>query len=1173
MPQFCGLTVRGFGINGGPGSQRNELRVDLIQDPWNLDQAVFPPEGTPAYFAFGGLTFAGLFQRVSRHISARGFDYQVSVVDPSEVLDAVAVVTQGYAGVSPMANVMNVYAWYENNFGFGSAKVNASGMPWVFVRQAINYFANSGFSSSYGGRPAYRNFTYGLDISSLPVMPGDYRINLNGASLLQIIEQVCQDAGLDYVIDLQGLTIRVRVIDRAAQASLGHVQSFIDGATLAGLVVSSNVGVESRGETTSVVLAGGPLSDYFLSSEILTYWGDDLDGLPVAGVPAAHPDLPDEYNENFVLPAFEVADILGGTLYPSSLIEMRCALAGQELWTTYVQKYKPDLYAAALGSIYKPADGGAVLKMDVLNENPDRVLAALNDDRQVATNALYTFVKKYADEYYGKRFLARVPDVLVKYDPGEVNPTYSHEPSSTGWVEGGSGALGIALLDQPKFEDTDGRVYPTARLPFLQNLNPTEINPNDSAVVDNALVVRCDVSQRLAAIGYPAAVAWARVELPEAVHRRETFELDGVSRIIVGADSSINDNGAGGTLGELRVYPPAVFPDLIGVPLESNVAVYGPWHASGAVGKVRYDQDTSLVPWEYGGTPQLNAVGVARANAGISLQTRAESADVTFAGAPLMSIGDAVATGGPALTGVSVTYGEAGLLTRYEFQVFSPKPVLGFVRQRAERAAEVSRSDRALRAKGIQQLARRELGADAAKRARAARAFNKALPNWMKRQSPHDTLIAKAVGSRVVASTATLDEALGLTTADKPSEYKNTAVMSLTGLVRPYTTDAAPGPLPKYKMVEALTGANADAVTSADLFPLEAPHDVEALAWGDTYQGMNARTRSPDKDKIRAVALAGPPVLVGRGLDLDGGEVGGARDEPASRKAGPMDPVWDDKRGVWTFHSYEGTVAADADDGTFATLRVGGEADWTIFVLNLTGGQLVKDQRVLASWAANRGHYVVVAGAGGGAEAAADPFTAVCTQKNDDGQVVAVKRRLRRKDKSVVCAEVDPCCLPDWYCVDNEWLTVPIGSCCPGSPASGLQITRIVYVEFTGKDGESTLTLPDGAFLVYAGQYLSTSHFWTGGPGVPPASWTLDDRQVQGGVEFACGAGVLSARWNASGFTANAAPGYVTAPCLLTGSPLNLGAFTYTKTETASCGISRTLTGTVTVRVSSWVVQ
>lgn len=969
MPTFCGLTVLSANVDGGLNDQRLQLRVDLVQDLSNGDSPLFPGEGTPIYFNFFGFSFNGLFQGYTRNVSAGGITYSVICTDASEILDAVAVITDGVYAASPVDNLINPFAWRENTLGFGESGVNASGMPWANVLAGINYFANSGFPSAYGAPPSYRGIQYGIDLTDIPAMPASYRVSSNGGSLLSLISQVCQDAGVDFFIDLIAGILHVKVIDRSTQNTLGAIQTAIDSLTYAGTVISSQIGSESRGETTSVVLNGGYVSGLFTSTSIFSYWGEDTLGNPVVGVPGLHADLPTEYNENFTLPAFEIADILGDDEYPSNLIEMRFALIGMSAWEQYVSKYKPGILAL-INPIFKPGVN-AFKKPQLLNDDPAEVDKFLEQELIEQSYIIFSFVRKYAEQYYGKRFLARVPDVLVKpASPGSTLAVFSHEPDGAGYVDGGVSTLGFPLLDQPKFEAPDGRVLPFLVIPNFELLNPNEIDSSSSAIVGTSLVCRCEVASRLVVLN--TNEAYARIELPSAIHGREEFDGGEVKKVINGILDDIENNGAGGTIGILSATPPVAFPSSVTVPLVSNIDRYGPWFASGADGKVRYEEDSSMVPWEYGSIANMNLAAQSRVLSGISLQTRNEAATFSFAGTPTLSIGQAISVGGPNLTSIQINYSTSGLTTTYGFQVFNPRLISGFARQRAEAQREANQITLDNRRRFTRAVARESLRVNGVAGAQKGRAFRDLLPNFVKKESPHDMLIGRAfqaVGdpeTHMMVSTATLEEAMVLSNANSP-EYENTAIMSLTGLVRPYQMNEGEQPatslFPSLPIVSPLTGANSDAITSSAICPFDGKHDVDIMAWGDSYVGANAHVREPAVDGLRGMALTGPIAVAGIGYTHEGNLVPSEPDRRSGEdfKVGYLDLLYDENRGLWSVHDiFFGITQEGIAPDAFGEVFIGGESSWSVQAKNVWNNSIPENTKAVIGYSANYNHLIIV---------------------------------------------------------------------------------------------------------------------------------------------------------------------------------------------------------------------
>jgi hypothetical protein len=965
MPRFCGVTIESFdfqlGLNGQPG----ELRVYCVEDAAGGDVPVIPAADTPVSFSFGSLVFGGLLQQWGKELSTSGERYTFTAVDPTALLEAATVITGGYAAAITGANVLNVYGYA----GFVGGDPNASGMPWATVLSALTDFF-AGVGAPYGAPVAYRGGSYTVDLSELPVMPTGYRVPGGVSSLAELVAQVCNDAQLDYFVRLNGLVVEIKTRSRAAAATLGGTLSVLAGLSYAGLVARQSVGVEASRVPTGMVLLGGPKSELLLATTFYSYWGDDATGAPVVGAAYSHPDLPGEPCESFTLACDHIADAVGAATYATNTVELRCALGGYNSWSLYVKKYRSASDAEKAVGVLE-AVGGALAKVDMLRDARDQMLAAMNEASQTRAMVIYNWLRAVAEEFFGKRFLVRLSGV---YATGYER--YSARVDSGAWVTGGAGALGLGALDQDKFSDADGRISAFAEVRDIDTLDPNEVDPSTTAVVGTSLLVRAQVDGRLIQSG---GHVYAKVDLGDPVFLRERPDGGDVFRIIDGLGAGNNAHQAGGTLGSLAVNPHPKYPAQFGVPLTSELETYGPWSALGAEGKVDLVQDDGLVPWEYGGETEMDVAANARVAGAASLQTTAEWAEATFAGIPLASPGDVLVSGGPTLTQVSVNYSTGGLTTTYRFAANTSQRPANIGRQVGENIRRAAAAARTGREKAVRALARAALSAEGRQKAKSNRAFRKNAPGWVRKESPQEVVVASVVsttgGYRTHAALTTAEEGLAVAfpTGDD-AVWRDTALSSWSAVVRPFEvtgpTGSAAGLLPPLRMVSALTGGNAGAVTAAALSHLEGPHDIEVLSWGASYTGANARARNPSATGSRSVGLRGPVVVQGWGPGLDGRVyptgtssaqyLSDHRRRPDQGKAGYLDPLWDEKRGLWTVHDvYTGTAPTGIAAGDSASVRVGGESDWTLPV-HAPFGAVPSGGSVVFAYAANEGRLVAL---------------------------------------------------------------------------------------------------------------------------------------------------------------------------------------------------------------------
>jgi hypothetical protein len=157
-------------------------------------------------------------------------------------------------------------------------------------------------------------------------------------TLLDIINQVCQDAGCDYYVELfvtnlGEKVIKVKTQQRREQPTLGRIQEFIDTRTG---VISKNVGRELRNEATQSFALGANKQYFVEQSEYEPWWGFDTEGDPHTWTTITDPAgvLGTIYVVNLDVRELNttLATSLGSDYINVNEAEMRCALGGFESW-------------------------------------------------------------------------------------------------------------------------------------------------------------------------------------------------------------------------------------------------------------------------------------------------------------------------------------------------------------------------------------------------------------------------------------------------------------------------------------------------------------------------------------------------------------------------------------------------------------------------------------------------------------------------------------------------------------------------------------------------------------------------------------------------------------------------------------------------------------------------
>lgn len=1111
--KFLGASVRGCNSTIGWNEQKSTLSVQLVVDALDGDSLTCLNQdgtindavmGLPTYFQLGSFRFNGLLQKVEKRNDTGGLPtYDVVVEDPRDILANCEVILGGYSGsVGGVRNLISPFGYWENRVGFGRSLVNGSGMPWSQLRPALLSLINTPQVGLYGGPLHYRGINYGIDISQLPTTPGYYRVGGgNSLSLMEIISQICADGGCDYFVELVGTTIRIRTVSRRRQPALGTI-SRITSTNWGGTVVRSNAGLEVRNEITSAFVIGGPVSTLHLTSGIASFWGYDVNGNPILGVPGRFDFLNRNFdaqiketvaeNQTFIsvsaltepfrkwpatpfllrvgseimrvtrfqftgenlatltvtrgmygstrqqyrkgtiaqlclasadteymnLNASEVADIIGSTFYSTSTIEMRFALIDFASWSGFMAQHRPDFarLLGLIGPIQNLAQPGQVpMAQDKVNDAPDRAKAAakavknLNND-YIKQHQFYEFVRRHAQDYMGKKYAVSVPFVLHQQDPETLRVNTSYSVADGGYLPEGSSPLGLSLWNEDVFKNADGTFRAFVRYDNIVGANLTSI-PSESALeppgipsLASKLFLPCTVDPHLIYTPAPAVV----ITLGEGLFDR-AIDIAGDGNMVAAAMQQNGNQAAQGQahrahgVATIQIFPAHRTPAAAAIPLRSNTQTYGPWYASLAHGKVRFEQDQTLVPWEYGGFEYMNQVGTAKVIQAVTAMQVAEAGTIEFASPPQWSLGDAMQSGGPNITNIGVSYGTNGVTTSYSFSTWTPRFGV-FNRQAAERMRKMGQTAqelrRAIRTAMVAEQDRREtIGRAVAGR----RALLRGIPKGLKPQTPHEVLIANALYDDVTekvrtgVSSSTYEEAIPGIGPDDDDLFKRSAAMSLSGLLRPFTTE---------RSASLLMPAFADAEIDPSglnvhlLNPWRGQNDIEIYTWGSTYEGLHAFRREPDlTGGVRAMGLRLPAIGVGWGYDwegrpvpyygdtlytetgatipasslaeVDGGFPTGYLTRPDWWAAGPLDVLYDRRRGVWTVHDvvkgYEQGSILAGGTGVFSVYR-GDAEDYDLNVERWDGE--------LAFFVAHdRKWYLMPTSDGGGTIPTGEPYT------------------------------------------------------------------------------------------------------------------------------------------------------------------------------------------------------
>ncbi len=1098
--KLYGSTVKNFRTALGWGSQKSSVTVSLVQDTTLGDYFLPPPIGALTYITFGSLNFWGILQKWEKVSSADGLPtFEVFVEDPRSILEGTEVVLNNYnASTYGTPNLLNVYGYLENLYGFGGSEVNETGMFWTLLSQGI-YDLTNGVAGTWGGPLSYKGYYYNVDLSGIPNPPSFYRLGgSTNMTLMEIIDRICNDSGLDYFIDLipNTTTIRVRTVSRKLQPPSGYIQELVDSSTASGTCIKSQVGLEAVNQVTSAFIVGGPVHTMYdaEAAAMHPYFGKDINNNPIIGnlgplfsfyeiysvggtqlirntnghwvsndgnsilefdslserwalnlkstgnvyvsdswdgtaskvfnnvvgavgdtqtVTAVGATIIDYYNifdYNAQLNSSEIYDLIGTYGYSCTVREMCFALQGYNDWADFIGVVKPAL-ANLLGIVppgIPPVNNGAaipIMPQDFLNLTPAAILLMAKADaseiKQWAAQRVYNFVRNIANEFLGKKFLVELPFVFVATDEDTGIVKTSYDIVNAGYVDTGIPPLGLNPVYTNNFTTQDGlfnsySLYTNTAAIDLSKVSSTEF------LIDvyngNGIYVSSRVDPEIIFLDELTPVALVSISSP--LFRQPIDSVGGINIIAAllqvepqDANKIFRKFGAGNFWS--TIHAPPVYPDFITIPLKSNILSYGPWYGIGAQGKVYFQQNTSLTPWGYGDIDLMNLAANAQVTEAITGQQSAESGTIELVGAPIFNIGDQLAlTGevlkGPTITSIDVGYSGSGVTSTYTLRTFTPK-FGAFSKDNVERLKKISLRNQELRRESLDAINRLLVPREVTNELVAAigLGLNQGTPPQLLRQSPHSVFSAimdadatDATLSRVSATTLSDKEIImGIPSSDLDSDlYDRSAMMSITGLIRPISTSYTSNILAQYEQPNTNYHANSVATF---LDPFKSGNDIELYTYDTTTHDSHAYLNNgPITGGVRGFGLRGPLVISGWGwctddafvpnqnpTTLDGPELTNYLRKSDFWKTGPVDLLWDDERMVWTPHDVMMgvTVGSCAGNGGSTTIKlyddvgqVGGrKKDRTVY--NFFSTTVDPNKKVFAAWIPDAQKWYIIA--------------------------------------------------------------------------------------------------------------------------------------------------------------------------------------------------------------------
>lgn len=944
---FLGSSIVSFNATQGFNGQQSSLTVTLADDDQNGDRFDPVAVGQPATCSFGAFSFRGILQSYSAKYSSSGNPiYECILIDPTELLDGVQIITGGYASaVSAVPNLYNVYGYLESA-GFGNSLINESGIKWAML---VNAFISLVSSSPI----LFRGYAYYLDLSSLPSVPDDFRLGGSGnMTALELISEICSTASHDFFFRLNGDIITLHTINRSNQPNFGLIAYYVSTTPGAS---DKSIGRELRNEFTSKFLVGGPIERLWYGiapdisdndivgneddAVIWPYWGFDINGKPIIGKGL-------DYQHNFKLDARTLEMPAIGDEYHTDVEELSMVAESIDAWQSFLWiknsdnnsiHFKKAERLKIISNTMKNVKGfldGKTLD-EVKNMTPKEFAAATKKDitddagRRLEEDheRLYSALRSFADEFYGVKFMVRLPNIQVKRVPDTNNLILSDEPTTSGflpeeqWVQ----AIGHGLLpyDVNRMLDSDGKIVAYVKFTNFDRWAYYELSPDDYIKSGTDVFIACTVEEGIiyadpARLSDPRAV----ITLPAPIYvRTDEAKIGGLFFDFISERLStlgVTDEAdreeiieniykrAGGESLLFGKQPLRVMPHLAAVPLRSNILTYGPWYSVGANGKTEYENDPSLTPWNYGGWAEMNAAAQAKVTAVLSNNQEEESGTVSVPGSPDRNMGDQLIDGGPYITDINVSIDPSqGVLTTYNMRTWSPRldKLANVISEKIRLAGKTMQSQRRF-ARDVLLHSKKQSKAKRGRVSRRERAAGR------KPESSTQLIMGEVIKDGDATkpthnvAMAPIHDLRGKVTTQN---WDKKVIMSLEGLLRPFGINEG-DEFSSFEQPEV----GATTPNSVTLNPFKQGHDIKIVTQGDTVPDDGVYTENHYDDIVRAFALRGPLVMTGWGYDTAGKPVPNSNpnsptaqfdsdylSDPSLWKTGPVDIRWDHNRKVW----------------------------------------------------------------------------------------------------------------------------------------------------------------------------------------------------------------------------------------------------------------------------------
>ena len=523
---FLGCSVVGFNGSIGWNTQESTVNVDLVEVQCDIDGTGQPSQvftgtdliGFPVYFNCGSFFFGGLLQNWTYTSNSGGRTYNAKVADPRQILEQATLIIDTYAGPPVRTlNYFNVYGFYEEQVylnkdcsKFGDAEVTERGMPYNKIIEALKAM------NPVVCTPTGANLTIDWSTFNVPV-PDYFKIAGPSITILQLIADICDEAGYDFFVTLEpGDIIRIypvsmkqydpiednlffgfdNVIDfsygkelritKTRNLLFGEQQHYLDiiygdstynptDAAKAQYIFDGVRGVKISLPAIDTSDPGNPGNFEF-------YFGEDpLTKLPITPYQRKN----GQFWVNLDIRKLNVTLIVPFPVDRMNICEydIRSAMQGYDaFWSWTCNDKTPSELGKAMqqnwghnfsvGAVLERAEKSSVTLAQALADicavaNSDRAKGNLHSYPPVLEELkkVHEWIAELGRTYYGRQYLVKLKEkVCIRPHPETYGEKmYTDTPTNDGgWVEPGIPVLGLPDPELDMFRTDDSRVGPLA---------------------------------------------------------------------------------------------------------------------------------------------------------------------------------------------------------------------------------------------------------------------------------------------------------------------------------------------------------------------------------------------------------------------------------------------------------------------------------------------------------------------------------------------------------------------------------------------------------------------------------------------------------------------------------------------------------------------------------------